>query len=131
MTWRQEILGLRKYRVSNRLVLSEGIVLTRVETNVGCAEQGIERVVDDIADRAAWDRLLEPGCTVVNLAYPQSGTIQDAVEATLKMVDACADARVALHDGHHSPHKLHQADTPSDDAITHDQVGFIVHNRVY
>lgn len=69
--------------------------LTRVANDTNTSGQGVERVAGDLSDGSVWDRLLEPGCTVVNLAYSQSATIEDAVAATRAMVSACNEAKVA------------------------------------
>lgn len=60
----------------------------------GDQQPGVEWLVGDLNDPDIWPRLLEPGCTVVNLAYSQQSASDDAVAATRAMVKACGDAGV-------------------------------------
>ncbi len=66
--------------------------LTRTPRAAGPADSDIEWVVGDIAAADTWKRLVEPGCTVVNLAYSQEAATGAAVSATWEMVAACAAA---------------------------------------
>ena len=43
--------------------------LTRKPRSKELAQSGIEWVAGDISAPDTWNRLVEPGCTVVNLAY--------------------------------------------------------------
>lgn len=85
-----------RHFLANRQAISTSIrALARTASDFGYANQGINWVTGNLADQTAWSRLLEPGCTVVNLAYSQSATIEDAVAATRAMVSACNEAKVA------------------------------------
>jgi len=66
--------------------------LTRTPRGVGPAAGGIDWVVGDISAPDTWNRLVEPGCTVVNLASSQEAGTAAAVSATKEMVAACAAA---------------------------------------
>jgi len=56
--------------------------------------EGVEWVRGDLDDPSIWPRLLEPGCTVVNLAYAQVSATGKAVKAMEALVDSCAIAKV-------------------------------------
>lgn len=68
--------------------------LTRTPRGAGPAEDGIDWVVGDISTPDTWNRLVEPGCTVVNLAYSQEAATA-AVLTTREMVAACAAAGIS------------------------------------
>jgi len=51
-------------------------------------------IVGSIADAASWAELLEPGCTVINLAHSHSIGISDAIASTELMTEACARAKI-------------------------------------
>jgi nucleoside-diphosphate-sugar epimerase len=78
----------------NRVVASGQRVraLTRTPRVTGSSDSRIEWVVGDISAPGTWNRLVEPGCTVVNLAYTQEAATAAAVSATREMVVACATA---------------------------------------
>ena len=69
--------------------------LSRNPGMAAVAHPGIEWVAGDLADSDSWKRLLEPGCTVVNLAYSSTGTIEQALASTATMVKACAEVKIA------------------------------------
>jgi nucleoside-diphosphate-sugar epimerase len=69
--------------------------LTRNASKSRVAAENVEWVVGDISDKATWERLLEPGCTVINLAYSHASVESAALEATKRMVEACANAGIA------------------------------------
>jgi nucleoside-diphosphate-sugar epimerase len=69
--------------------------LSRNPEMAAVAHPGIEWVVGDLADPDSWKRLLEPGCTVVNLAYSSTGTIEHALASTTTMVKVCAEMKIA------------------------------------
>lgn len=69
--------------------------LTRTPRGAGPAEGGVDWVVGDISAPDTWNRLVEPGCTVVNLAYSQEAATATAISATREMVAACAAARTS------------------------------------
>lgn len=64
--------------------------LTRSNKPLDGSEASVDWVTGDLADPSIWQRLLEPGCMVVNLAYSQVAATADAVAATKAMVEACA-----------------------------------------
>lgn len=49
----------------------------------------VEWVIGDITDKRVWARLVTPGCTVVNLAYSQTSTGEEALTASRVMSEAC------------------------------------------
>lgn len=59
----------------------------------------VEWIIGDIADKGVWDRLVTPGCTVVNLAYSQTSTGEEALTASRVMSEACMrnSARRLIH----------------------------------
>lgn len=69
--------------------------LTRSLPEQSSPKGAVEWLAGDIADRNTWDRLLEPGCIVINLAYTNLDADLSAVEATVHMMEACANAKVA------------------------------------
>lgn len=69
--------------------------LSRNPDMAAVAHPSIEWVAGDLADSDSWKRLLEPGCTVVNLAYSSTGTIEQALASTTTMVKACAEVKIA------------------------------------
>lgn len=69
--------------------------LTRKQRATPTEDGCVEWIVGDLSAPASWQRLLEPGCTVINLAYPRQSASADAEVATRAMVKACADAGVA------------------------------------
>jgi len=69
--------------------------LTRSLPEQSSAKGKVEWIAGDIADRDTWNRLLEPGCIVINLAYTNVDADLSAIEATAHMMEACADANVA------------------------------------
>lgn len=69
--------------------------LTRAPRGAQPADGGIDWVVGDICAPDAWSRLLEPGCTVINLAYSREAATAAAVSATRTMVAACAAAGIS------------------------------------
>lgn len=76
----------------------ESVRVRALSRNPGMAavvHPGIEWVAGDLADPDSWKRLLEPGCTVVNLAYSSTGTIEQALASTTTMVKVCAEMKVA------------------------------------
>lgn len=54
----------------------------------------VEWVTGNMADSGAWQRLVEPGCTVINLAYSYATVAKVAIDETRKMVDACVAGSV-------------------------------------
>lgn len=69
--------------------------LSRNPDMAAVTHPGIEWIAGDLADSDSWKRLLEPGCTVVNLAYSSTETIEQAVASTTTMVKACAEMKIA------------------------------------
>jgi nucleoside-diphosphate-sugar epimerase len=69
--------------------------LTRRAPNSWLAADNVEWVVGDISDKATWERLVEPGCTVINLAYSHASVESAALDATKRMIEACATAGIA------------------------------------
>lgn len=77
------------------LLLAEGKrVRALTRTPRARVEGGVEWVVGDMGDPSVWEGLLEPGCTVVHLAYIQQRSIDHAVQAARAMVEGCAKARI-------------------------------------
>jgi nucleoside-diphosphate-sugar epimerase len=68
--------------------------LTRTKPVDSLAPSKVEWVVGDIADGNTWDKLLEPGCIVINLAYSNTSATSIAVDATARMIEACAAMKV-------------------------------------
>lgn len=64
--------------------------LARKPPPAGSSLPGVQWVIGDIDDPSTWDRLLEPGCSVVNLAYSTSSVALDAVQSLDVMVERCA-----------------------------------------
>lgn len=56
---------------------------------------GLEWVRGDIRDPGVWEKLLEPGCTVLHLAYSQHASLDAATQAARAMVSSCMDAGIA------------------------------------
>lgn len=50
----------------------------------------VEWVAGDITDKTVWDQLVTPGCTVINLAYSQISTTEEAIVASQVMSQACS-----------------------------------------
>lgn len=69
--------------------------LTRDARAADAKDSGIEWIVGDLSDHSVWDRLLQPGCTLIDLAYSQFAVTEDAVAVTRAMVAACDEARVS------------------------------------
>lgn len=69
--------------------------LTRREPTASSSLPGVQRVVGDLADPASWERLLEPGCTVFNLAYSSATVASDAIQAAERMVECCAAGKIS------------------------------------
>lgn len=79
-------------------VSSDGVpvrALTRSVSVADADDSGVEWVVGDLSDHAIWDRLLQPGCTVIDLAYSQVAVTEKAVAVTRAMVAACAEASIS------------------------------------
>lgn len=55
---------------------------------------GLEWVKGDIRDHGVWERLLEPGCTVLHLAYSHQASLDEATQTARAMVSSCMDAGV-------------------------------------
>lgn len=73
--------------------------LTRSIKPLDGSEAFVDWVMGNLDDPTIWLRLLEPGCTVVNLAYSQVAATADAVTGAREMVEACAavGARRLVH----------------------------------
>ncbi len=69
--------------------------LTRREPPKSPSLPGVQWVVGDLADPATWERLLEPGCTVFNLAYSTATVASGAIEAAEHMVECCASGKIS------------------------------------
>lgn len=69
--------------------------LTRAARAAGADDSNIEWIVGDLSDHTIWNRLLQPGCIVLNLAYSTIAATETAVAATRAMVAACAEAKVS------------------------------------
>lgn len=54
----------------------------------------VEWVVGDITNAAIWERLLEPGCIVINLAYSQVTVLDDALRTSRMMAQAFSRAKI-------------------------------------
>lgn len=79
-------------------LLAEGLqvrALTRSLPDQSTIKAGVEWIEGDIADRGTWDRLLEAGCIVINLAYTNVDPDFSAIQATAQMIEACEDKKVA------------------------------------
>lgn len=69
--------------------------LTRIPVERIADKAGLEWVTGDIRDPGVWEKLLEPGCTVLHLAYSQHASLDDATQAARTMVSSCMDAGAA------------------------------------
>ncbi|MDP1526050.1 MAG: NAD(P)-dependent oxidoreductase [Rhodocyclaceae bacterium] len=69
--------------------------LTRMPRSFGENDCGVEWVVGDLTDHTVWNRLIEPGCTLINLAYPKEMDLAAAIAATRAMVAACSETKIA------------------------------------
>ena len=69
--------------------------LTRTKPRAAGAHDSVEWVTGDISDRATWEALLEKQCIVINLAYSNTLAASTAVDATVGMIESCAQAGVA------------------------------------
>lgn len=58
------------------------------------AYANVEYVQGDMDDPAAMDSLLEPGCTLVHLAYSNTAASSAAIQTTERLIEACADTGV-------------------------------------
>lgn len=56
---------------------------------------GVQWVIGNLDDPTSWERLLEPGCTVINLAYSAGTVASDAMQAVEIMVEFCAMSRIS------------------------------------
>jgi nucleoside-diphosphate-sugar epimerase len=68
--------------------------LTRREPPRELLLNGIQWVIGDLEDQRSWDGLLEPGCTVFNLAYSAATVAANAVQAVERMVEKCSSLGV-------------------------------------
>lgn len=69
--------------------------LARQEPPAELLSPKVQWVVGDMADPATWERLLEPRCTVFNLAYSAATVAADALKATETMVESCVSGGVS------------------------------------
>ena len=69
--------------------------LTRRPPPAGSLTPGIQWVIGDVNDKCAWERLLEPDCVVINLAYSVFSVEPDAVQSVERMVEYCASYRIS------------------------------------
>lgn len=69
--------------------------LTRRLPQDAPGSDNVEWIVGDIVEPATWHRLLEPGCTVINLAYSRGSVASVAVETMRRMIEACGTGRIA------------------------------------
>jgi nucleoside-diphosphate-sugar epimerase len=56
---------------------------------------GVTWIVGDLVHPDTWEKLLEPGCTVFNLAYTAGAIAADAIGMTERMVEYCAAGRIS------------------------------------
>ncbi len=68
--------------------------LTRSHQKTNTNLHDIEWVTGDLNDPHVWDKLLEPDCLFVNLAYSQETSLYESVKATQAMVNACANMKI-------------------------------------
>jgi nucleoside-diphosphate-sugar epimerase len=68
--------------------------LTRALRDDVVNTDNIEWIAGDLSDKTIWSRLLEPGCTVINLAYSNTMAASTAVDVTVQMAEACANAKI-------------------------------------
>lgn len=54
-------------------------------------DTAVEFIQGDIADRQALNNLMEPGATLINLAFSNSTAVKDAIAITNNLVEACAE----------------------------------------
>ncbi|TVO54374.1 NAD-dependent epimerase/dehydratase family protein [Denitromonas halophila] len=69
--------------------------LTRGLKDRSGAPDNIRWVTGDLVSPGSWASLLTPGCTVINLAYPESLSSEQSLGAAQAMVRACAEANAA------------------------------------
>jgi nucleoside-diphosphate-sugar epimerase len=69
--------------------------LTRGAPSPELSGLGVDWVVGDLRDSAAWEKLLTPGCTVFNLAYSAATVAADAVQTVDRLVTYCAAGRIS------------------------------------
>lgn len=69
--------------------------LTRRPPPAELSLPGVHWVIGDLSDPASWERLLEPGATVFNLAYSAATVAPDAIQAVERMIESCAAARIS------------------------------------
>ena len=55
----------------------------------------VEWVIGDINDPGVWNKLLEPDCLVVNLAYSQVTALDDALSTSRVMAEACSKVKIS------------------------------------
>jgi nucleoside-diphosphate-sugar epimerase len=77
--------------------LSDGKKVRALTRNLGGVtdRQGVEWIVGDIMDPAVWGKLLEPGCTVVHLAYSDKTSIEEALKSVHSLILNCAKVRIS------------------------------------
>lgn len=54
----------------------------------------IKFIQGDLSDQNKWASALEPGATLVNLAYSNVGNLQDAADMAARLANTCADAKI-------------------------------------
>ena len=69
--------------------------LTRSPVERIADQPGLEWVTGDIRDPGIWEKLLEPGCTVLNLAYSPHASHDEATHAARAMASSCMGAGAA------------------------------------
>lgn len=77
--------------VSDRAVSA----LTRGPMGHSFSSGNVKWVTGDLGLSSSWQSLVEPGSTVINLAYPGSMSLEQSVTAAGTMVRACAEAKAA------------------------------------
>lgn len=65
--------------------------LIRDEKSIKPHKGNIEWVVGDINNRQTWNELISPNCIVINLAYSQIATTDEAISTSRIMSEACSE----------------------------------------
>lgn len=72
------------------LLRADGLRVRALSRQTAEPMPGVEWIAGDLGDPDIWDRLLEPDCTVIHLAYAPQPTVARAVEHVQAMVAGCA-----------------------------------------